>query len=121
MTAVIKEIRHRGFVVERLTREYLRVYTALRALSGDGEIDVITTQLARAFADLSTIDVLPGELGAGATHNVATVSAPITDADGVVTMSVTAAAFTTLDAAASHVSVNRYAQPLPTSRPEGPS
>ncbi|HTY28657.1 MAG TPA: helix-turn-helix domain-containing protein [Mycobacterium sp.] len=100
MTAVLKEIRHRGFVVERLTREYVRVYTALRALSGDGEVDVITTQLARAFADLAVIDFLPDELAGNATHRVATVSAPITDADGAVTMSVTAAAFTTLDSEA---------------------
>ncbi len=100
MTAVLKEIRHRGFVVERLTREYVRVYTALRALSGDGEVDVITTQLARAFADLTVIDFLPDELADNATHRVATVSAPITDVDGAVTMSVTAAAFTTLDSEA---------------------
>lgn len=96
MTAVLKEIRHRGFVVERLTREYVRVYTALRALSGDGEVDVITTQLARAFADLAVIDFLPDELSGKAAHRVATVSAPITDVDGAITMSVTAAAFTTL-------------------------
>lgn len=100
MSAVINEIRTRGFVVERLTREYLRVYSALRALGGDGEIDALTTRLARAFADLSAIDVLPGELSAGATHNVATVSAPIFDGDGAVSMSVTAAPFTILDAAA---------------------
>lgn len=95
MSAVLREIRDRGFVVERLTREYVRVYTALRALSGDGEIDVITTQLARAFADLAVIDILPAEL-AGNT-SVATVSAPIFDVDGAVTMSVTAGVFTTLD------------------------
>jgi len=97
MTAVLKEIRQRGFVVERLTREYVRVYTALRALSGDGEIDMITTQLARAFADLTTIDVLSSEMDDTATHSVATISAPITDTSGSVIMSVTAAAFTTLD------------------------
>jgi DNA-binding IclR family transcriptional regulator len=96
MTAVLKEIRQRGFVVERLTREYVRVYTALRALSGDGEIDMITTQLARAFADLTTIDVLSSEMDDTASHSVATISAPITDASGSVIMSVTAAAFTTL-------------------------
>jgi DNA-binding IclR family transcriptional regulator len=100
MTAVLKEIRQRGFVVERLTREYVRVYTALRALSGDGEIDVITTQLARAFADLTTIDVLADEMDGTARHSVATISAPITDIDGVVIMSVTAAVFTTLTSGA---------------------
>ena len=96
MAAVLKEIRHRGFVVERLTREYVRVYTALRALSADEEIDFITTQLARAFADLTTIDVLADEMDNAAAHSVATISAPIMDTDGAVVMSVTAAVFSTL-------------------------
>lgn len=97
MTAVLQEIRNRGYVVERLTREYVRVYTALRALSDNGEIDTITTQLARAFADLTTIDVLAAEMEDEAVHSVATISAPITDDDGAVVMSVTAAVFGTLD------------------------
>lgn len=96
MTAVLKEVRRRGFVVERLTREYVRVYTALRALSRDGEIDMITTQLARAFADLTTIDVLDDEMDTAADHSIATISAPITDGNGAVIMSVTAAVFATL-------------------------
>jgi DNA-binding IclR family transcriptional regulator len=57
---------------------------------------MITTQLARAFADLTTIDVLAEELNDEAAHSIATVSAPITDIDGAVVMSVTAAVFTTL-------------------------
>lgn len=97
MNAVLKEIRIRGFAVERLTGEYLRVYTALRALTSDGEVDAITAQLARAFADLTVIDVLPEELGDADTHDVAIVSAPVTDGAGVVTMSVTAALFATVD------------------------
>ena len=100
ISAVLSETRDRGFVVERLTREYLRVYSALQALFGDGEVDAITAQLARAFADLSVIDVLPAELGEGATHSIATVSAPIAGPDGVVSMSVTAAPFATLDSRA---------------------
>ena len=100
ISAVLKETRERGFIVERLTRDYLRVYSALRALSEDGEVDAITAQLAKAFADLSVIDVLPHELGRGVTHSIATVSAPIAGADGVVTMSVTAAPFATLDSRA---------------------
>ena len=99
MAAVLKEVRQRGYVVERLTKEYVRVYTALRALSSDGEIDMITTQLARAFADLTTIDVLPDEMNTTAGHSVATISAPIT-VDGSVTMSVTAAVFATLTSGA---------------------
>lgn len=97
---VLNEVRQRGFVVDRLTTDYVRVYSALQALSSGGEVDAMTAQLARAFAALSIIDVLPDELGAGATHNIATVSAPIFNAEGCVTMSVTAAPFTTLDATA---------------------
>ena len=87
----------RGFAVERLTREYLRVYAALRALTVEGEVDAITAQLAHAFADLTVIDVLPDELVDGATHSIATISAPVTDDSGAVTMSVTAAVFTFLE------------------------
>lgn len=99
MTAVLREIRTRGYVVERLTKEYVRVYTALRALTNDGEVDEITTQLARAFADLTVIDVLPDELDGMTGHSIATISAPVTDADGTITMSVTAAVFATVESA----------------------
>jgi uncharacterized protein YwbE len=60
---------------------------------------MITTQLARAFADLTTIDVLPDEMNTTAGHSIATISAPIT-VDGSVTMSVTAAVFATLTSGA---------------------
>lgn len=99
ITAVLKEIRDRGYTVERLSREYLRVYTALRALGGEGEPDAITARLARAFADLTVIDVLGHELTGGSTHSVATISAPILDEDGVVAMSISAAPFADLAAA----------------------
>ncbi|WP_421840146.1 helix-turn-helix domain-containing protein [Mycobacterium sp.] len=100
MIKVFSEIQKRGFVVERLTRQYVRVYTALRALSADGEVDEITTQLARAYADLAVIDVLDDELANGTAHNVATVSAPIRNPDGAAEMTVMAAVFTTVDGAA---------------------
>ncbi|MEY8013818.1 helix-turn-helix domain-containing protein [Mycobacterium servetii] len=99
IAAVLDEIRERGYAVERLGREYLRVYAALRALGADGEPDAITQRLARAFADLTVIDVLRSELAAAGTHSIATVSAPITDEDGLVTMSVSAAPFAELSAA----------------------
>lgn len=99
ISLVFKEIRERGYVVERLSREYVRVYTALRALGGDGEPDAITGRLARAFADLTVIDVLSAELTDHSSHNIATISAPILDEDGVASMSVTAAPFATLAAA----------------------
>lgn len=93
ISAVLAEIRDRGYTIERLSREYLRVYTALRALGGHDEPDAITTHLARAFADLTVIDVLHDELCEGDIHSIATISAPVFDEDGVVTMSVTAAPF----------------------------
>lgn len=99
ITVVLSEIRQRGYTVERLSREYLQVYTALRALRGDGEPDAITAHLARAFADLTVIDVLDSELAENETHSIATISAPIFDDDGVVTMSISAAPFTELSAA----------------------
>lgn len=99
ITAVLAEIRARGYTIERLSREYVRVYTALRALGGLDEPDAITTQLARAFADLTVIDVLRAELSEHDTHSIATISAPVFDEDGVVTMSVTAAPFDQIPAA----------------------
>ncbi|MDP7738158.1 helix-turn-helix domain-containing protein [Mycobacterium paragordonae] len=99
MSTVLNEIRERGYVIERLSREYVRVYTALRALGADGEPDAITARLARAFADLTVIDVLSSELTENATHSIATISAPVFDADGLVTMSVSAAPFAELSGA----------------------
>lgn len=100
MRTVLNEIRQRGFVVERLTRQYVRVYTALRALSAAGEVDEITTQPARAYADSTVIDVVDDELSSGTSHSIATVSAPMRNADGAVTMVVMVAVFTTLDGTA---------------------
>ncbi|MDP7706308.1 MULTISPECIES: helix-turn-helix domain-containing protein [unclassified Mycobacterium] len=99
MSTVLNEIRERGYVIERLSREYVRVYTALRALGADSEPDAITARLARAFADLTVIDVLSSELTGNATHNIATISAPVFDADGLVAMSVTVAPFAELTGA----------------------
>lgn len=99
ITAVLSEIRERGYTVERLSREYLQVYTALRALRGNGEPDAITARLARAFADLTVIDVLDAELTENDMHSIATISAPIFDDDGVAAMSISAAPFTDLSAA----------------------
>ncbi|HZQ31025.1 MAG TPA: helix-turn-helix domain-containing protein [Mycobacterium sp.] len=96
MTAVLAEVRRRGVVIERLTREYLRVYTAMRAMVAEGGPDPITKRLGAAFADLTLVDYLPGELEERRAHSIATVSAPIRDVDGRVTMSVTAAPYAQL-------------------------
>ena len=99
LTAVLAQVRQRGYVIERLSREYVRVYVALRALAADGEPDPITARLAGAFADLTLVDYLPDELEDGAVHQIATISAPIKDGGGVVAMSITAAPFSTLTSA----------------------
>ena len=98
LTAVLAQVRERGYVIERLSREYVRVYMALRALAADGEPDEITARLAGAFADLALVDYLPAELDGSADHQVATISVPVKDCDGVVTMSITAAPFRGLSA-----------------------
>jgi hypothetical protein len=89
-------------VIERLSREYVRVYVALRALAADGEPDPITARLAGAFADLTLVDYLPDELEDDKVHQIATISVPIKDGNGVVAMSVTAAPFSTLTCAEVH-------------------
>src|SRR5262245_5054958 len=99
VTAVLAEVRERGYVIERRSREYVRVYVALRALGTNGEPDPIAARLAGAFADLTVVDYLPDELADGAVHQIATISVPIKDADGAVTMSITAAPFHSLTSA----------------------
>ncbi|MEB3019641.1 IclR family transcriptional regulator [[Mycobacterium] crassicus] len=92
---VLDEVRTRGYAIERMSREYVRVYSALQALAAEGEPDEITARLASAFADLTIVDYLPGELDS-AEHRIANVAAPIHDADGTVTMSVGASPFATM-------------------------
>lgn len=99
LAAVLQETRRRGYVIERLSPEYIRVYSALRALAIDGEPDAITRRLAWSFADLTLVDYLPGELDDSGPHQIATIAAPVRDADGLVTMSVSAAPFSALTAA----------------------
>jgi DNA-binding IclR family transcriptional regulator len=99
LTAVLAEVRTRGYVVERLSREYVRVYLALRALAADGEPDPIAARLAGAFADLTLVDYVPGELDETGAQDIATVSAPIRNANGDVAMSLTAAPFRACSAA----------------------
>ncbi|OBI37059.1 IclR family transcriptional regulator [Mycobacterium colombiense] len=100
LSEVLAEVRHRGYVVERLSREYVRVYSALRALSVDGQPDAITARLAGAFADLTLVDFLPGEFSGRKKYPIASVSAPIRDSTGTVVMSVSAAPFCELTATA---------------------
>ena len=92
MGSVLGDIRRRGFAVERLSPEWLRVHTALQALSGGGNVDIVTARLAATIADVTVVDFLDTELAQGE-HEIATVMTPVFDADGVVTMSVNAIPF----------------------------
>lgn len=96
--AVLDEVSGRGYAIDRMSREYVRVYSALQALAADGEPDEITARLATAFADLTEVDYLPDELDGTAAHPVASVSAPVRGPDGTVAMSVGVAPFTALTA-----------------------
>ena len=100
LSAVLSEVRDRGVVLERLTPEYVSVYSALRAMGSHTGADSITIRLAQAFADLTVVDYLSDELDSAATVALATVSAPIRNPDGAVVMSVTAAPFGELTASA---------------------
>ncbi|MGB3476832.1 MAG: helix-turn-helix domain-containing protein [Mycobacterium sp.] len=99
LAAVLDEVGRRGYAIDRMSREYVRVYSALQALAADGEPDEITARLATAFADLTEVDYLPDELGGIERHPIASVSAPVRDIDGTVTMSVGVAPFAALTAA----------------------
>ncbi|BBZ24381.1 IclR family transcriptional regulator [Mycolicibacter hiberniae] len=96
--AVLDEVGRRGYAIDRMSREYIRVYSALQALAADGEPDEITARVATAFADLTEVDYLPDELAQGERHPVASVSAPVRDADGTAVMSVGIAPFAALTA-----------------------
>jgi DNA-binding IclR family transcriptional regulator len=90
MMAVLGDIRVRGFAVERLSSQWMRVNTALHALSGDGGIDIVITKLAAVIADGTVVDFLDGELGKRTSHDIGMVMAPVRNPDGAVTWSVSA-------------------------------
>jgi DNA-binding IclR family transcriptional regulator len=126
MPKVLNEIRKRGYGLERLSDPLLQVYTALLALTnGDGP-DPVSARLAGAVADLTIVDFLPSELARIEDHALATISAPIFDAQGTVVMTVSAQPYTHLtskvvrDIAAHVIDFARQAssliaQPIPAS------
>ncbi|MEV0366814.1 helix-turn-helix domain-containing protein [Nocardia fusca] len=88
MRQVLAEIRDRQYAVERLSRAFGRVFTALHALSD--EFDAITERLAAAVAELTVVDFLDDELAAGHEHPVAAISAPVLTSTGTVPLTLTA-------------------------------
>jgi DNA-binding IclR family transcriptional regulator len=95
---VLTEIRNRGYGIERLSDPLLRVYTALQALDDGVERDPISARLAAALADLTVVDVLPGEFTEAESCPLATISAPVFDTAGCVVMSVSAQPYRRLSA-----------------------
>lgn len=95
---VLKEIKNRGYGIERLSDPLLRVYTALQALDDGGQRDPISARLAAALADLTVIDVLPDEFTEAESCALATISAPVFDTAGRVVMSVSAQPYRRLSA-----------------------
>ena len=87
---VLKEIRDRGYGIERLSDPLVRVFNALKALDDGGVPDEISSRLAGAVADLTVVDFLPAELNEANTCPLATISAPIFGAAGDVVMTVSA-------------------------------
>lgn len=93
MPKVLNAIQERGYGIERLSDPLLKVYTALLALEDGNVADPVAVRLAGAVADLTIVDFLPGELTQIEQSSLATISAPIFDAQGNVVMSVSAQAY----------------------------
>jgi DNA-binding IclR family transcriptional regulator len=95
---VLKEIKSRGYGIERLSDPLLRVYTALQALDDGILRDPISTRLAGALAELTVVDFLPAEFAESESCALATISAPVFDTAGRVVMSVSAQPYRRLSA-----------------------
>jgi DNA-binding IclR family transcriptional regulator len=98
ISKVLKEVKNRGYGIERLSDPLLRVYTALQALDDGVLRDPISARLAAALAELTIVDFLPGEFAEAETCALATISAPIFDTAGRVVMSVSAQPYRRLTA-----------------------
>lgn len=90
MPKVLKEIRHRGYGIERLSDPLLKVFAALLAVEDGRGPDPVAVRLAGAVADLTIVDFLPGELALVEQCPLATISAPIFGQNGDVVMTVSA-------------------------------
>jgi DNA-binding IclR family transcriptional regulator len=100
MVTVLADIRGRGFAVERLSPEWMRVSTALQALGGSGGIDIVTTRLAAVIADGTVVDFLDEELLRKSSHEIGMVMAPVRNPTGTVTWSVSAIPLASLNTTA---------------------
>lgn len=92
--AVLTEVRHRGYSVERITDDHRSVIDALTGL--DTVPGALRDQVRTLLGELSTIDYLAPELTDDAEVGAVTIGAPITDDDGRVIGSVVACPHTTM-------------------------
>lgn len=81
MTAVIDEGARRGYVIERMNDQIVRVFKALHVLS-DGGSDKLNTRIAAAVTEAVEIDYLDAELVDGDSYEVFIISAPVPKSDG---------------------------------------
>jgi hypothetical protein len=91
MPKILRQIRARGYGLERLSDPLVRVHSALLALMEGGDaLNPVSARLAGAVADLTIVDFLPAELDSIEEQALATISAPIFGAHGEVVMTVSA-------------------------------
>ncbi|MGW0162231.1 helix-turn-helix domain-containing protein [Mycobacterium sp. NPDC003323] len=81
MTAVIEEAARRGYVIERMNDEIVRILKALHVLS-DGGSDTLNTRIAAAVTETIEIDFLDSELDDDTRYEVFVISAPVPRSDG---------------------------------------
>jgi len=87
---VLETIRVRGYGVDRLGEDTVRMLRALVAEAPE-TTESIAGSIATNFAESAVLDVLDGELVAGELYRVVTIAAPVFDVDATVRATVTVA------------------------------
>jgi hypothetical protein len=87
---VLETIRVRGYGVDRLGEDTVRMLSALVAEAPE-TTESIAGSIATNFAETAVLDVLDGELAAGELYRVVTIAAPVFDVDATVRATVTVA------------------------------
>lgn len=88
--AVLETIRVRGYGVDRLGEDTVRMLRALVAEAPE-TTESIAGSIATNFAESAVLDVLDGELVAGELYRVVNIAAPVFDVDATVRATVTVA------------------------------
>ncbi len=94
LRAVLKEIRSRGYSIERITDGHRAVIDALSAL--DSVPTALRARVGSLLTELSAIDYLADELADDTEAGAVTVGAPIRDATGTVIGAIVSCPHTTM-------------------------